>query len=295
MKNLIILTLLFVSPFFLQGQKKTHDHEKFVKKVTLSLAPSLIVKWLPDQDAINYVAERSNKSKEELKAELEILTEQVKKDAQFIIDNGIYANKYNEISVNVKQETPIKIAVIVLHCEFKGDVFDVTLNDCIQTDQSWYLGGRIIPSGDGIEGAIAKQEERKNKPQGGLMGKITEMEESADKKEAEQSSDRMIYEAQRFPMKGTDASSQFIQHDKIGQTLDGYYIDQDYKKVETKIKYEAPEIMMGPNKFIVVNGYDIVKSNFKAFYVADQMYIYTGEYWDILVKEGAIQKLARVV
>jgi len=296
MKTAILIGALLCAPVLVFSQQKTHDHEKFVKKVKLSMSPTLIGKWMPDEAAIAYAASKTGDSKEELKREVEEATELIKEDAQFLIDNRV-ALVYKSVDVNVVKSSPIKIADIVLNCDFKGDRYTVTLKNCVQTDQSWYLGNQIVAEGDGLKDLMAKNEERRKKAENGFLANLEKQVEEQETSN-EENTGPQIYKASRFPMQGADATSQFVRHDQVGQILNGYYIDKNYNQINVRIKYDAPEIMSDPNKKLMIgeNGLKgISKGQLEAFYVGGQIYVFSGEFWDILIEEGAIRRLARIV
>lgn len=260
--------------------------------------------WLPDDEALKYISDKTGKSIEELEKEKANNLNQLQVDVAFLNNNRIF-RKYDDISVNVKQEEPIKVADIVLHCEDDGKVYDITLTNCIQTDRTWVLGDHIKASGPGVEDIIAatkkEEEERAEKRGNSGLAKLQKKAEEAEAKEkAEAESKGKRYVGEKFQLQSGKPHSVYYRMQHIGKKVDGYYVTKDMEKHEGKILYQAPEIMHDQNKYLVT--YDEhgtmrewSKGEIEAFYVANQLYIFTGEFWDIMIEEGAIRRLGRVV
>jgi len=162
MKTLLLSTLVVLISLtsYAQKPKKTHNSEKFVKKVQFSMTPDLIGKWLPNDDALQYIAEKGDKKLGELRAEKKTNLENIKKDADDFVSKGL-AYIIDKIEVKVKQESPVKVADIVLYCHTKENKFTLKLSNCVQTNISWYLGDAIIPEGSGFESAVSAKENKK--------------------------------------------------------------------------------------------------------------------------------------
>ncbi|ADR22749.1 hypothetical protein MATR_34050 [Marivirga tractuosa] len=292
-----LFLFIFMSSMSVNAQKpeKTHDHERFAKKVIKYMLND-VTKGSPDEEAIQYIHEKTGQDIEALKAQVEANNKHLKADVDFLNENGIY-RKLDETELKIIKEKPIKVADIILHCEFKGDKIDLTLKNCIQTNRTWVLGDAIELSGEGVQEMMDKNNARKEKPSGGLLGKITELDQKQN--EAQQGVNEFAYQGQKFIMKGTQAHTVFYNMDLIGQYLDGYIVDKNYIKQNLKILYEAPELLQNNNIPLKV---DIDRSKTtlnkpnaaEAFYVGGQLFVFTGEFWDILLVEGAINKLGRV-
>ncbi|MEX2483289.1 MAG: hypothetical protein WED10_01940 [Brumimicrobium sp.] len=292
--NFKIIALLFILIHFVslaQKPKKTHDHEKFVKKVVFAMGAD-ITKWSPDEDAIKYISENDGKSIDELRKLTEKNKKQLKEDVDFLNNNNIYRNYQNITLKNVSKQ-PV-VADIILHCEMDDKPYDIVLRNCVQTNVSWYLGDRIIATGEWVE-SLNKPDESKKDEKKGLLAKLEEKNEAHENKNAPINA----YVGEKFPVKGTDAHTQFFKMDLTGQFLNGYIVDEQGVKKEMKIRYDAPEILHNPNKKLIteVNGSksEWTKKSIKAFYVGGQLFVFTGEFWDILLEEGTIRKLGRVV
>jgi len=123
------------------------------------------------------------------------------------------------------------------------------------------------------------------------------------------------YKAVLFAQSGADLSSQFIQKDKIGLPLAGYYITNKDEKINAVIAYQEPEKLLNQLFSVVIcksannikvdylnpdkePNFDkfIPKDQVKAFYVGDQLFVQSkpGK-WYILQEEGAIQKLVNLL
>lgn len=260
--------------------------------------------WLPDDEALKYISDKTGKSIEELEKEKANNLNQLQVDVAFLNNNRIF-RKYDDISVNVKQEEPIKVADIVLHCEDDGKVYDITLTNCIQTNRTWVLGDHIKASGPGVEDIIAatkkEEEERAEKRENSGLAKLQKKAEEAEAKEkAEAESKGKRYVGEKFRLQSGKPHSVYYRMQHIGKKVDGYYVTKDMEKHEGKILYQAPEIMHDQNKYLVTYDEHGTKKNWskgeiEAFYVAGQLYIFTGEFWDIMIEEGAIRRLGRVV
>lgn len=287
--------MFFSTVSFTQKPQKTHDHEKFSKKV-IAYMMNDITKGCPDEEALIYISEQSGKPLEQLKTLTKENKEQLIADVKFLNDNGIY-RKLQSTEVKVKQEAPLKVADIVLHCEFRGDKIDLTLRNCVQTNVTWVLGDAILLSGDGAEAMMEKYNARKVKNENGLLSKLESLD--AANSASDNSVNTYAYQGQKFPMQGSALHTQFYKMELIGQKLNGYVIDKNYEKHETIIQYDAPEILQSPDHKLTVTYKGetraVEKDELRAFYVGDQLFVFTGEYWDILLEEGAIRKLGRIV
>jgi hypothetical protein len=123
---------------------------------------------------------------------------------------------------------------------------------------------------------------------------------------------RRGYVGKRFPQNGTDASSQYIQHQNTGLPLQGFIVDNAGNKIPAVIAYQEPEKLLA-NEFNLAickeaNGkkVDILnpdsepnfgswldKETIRAFYVGDQLFAKRGSgKWYIVITEGAISELA---
>ncbi len=319
-----VFTLLFCFVSYAQKPKKTHNHEKFVKKVKFAFTPDLIVKWMPDQKAIQYISEKTGRSIDELQAENEANTENVKKNIQYFLDNNV-AFILDKTEVKVKEEGPVKIADILLYCSFRKNNFIIKLSNCVQTNLSWYLGDEIIPEGDGFDNFISY---KKSKKPGKLLTALKKIEEkqavaAAESKRQEAYADslralRPGYEARLFPMKNIDQSSKYYQHHLTNMPLKGYYITNKGDVVDAVIAYQKPEFLVGDaasamSLFIckAANGkvVDVLnpnlepnfkehinKNNVRAFFVGGQLYANIPAVgWRIVINEGAIHTFALIV
>ena len=124
MKKIIlgVVAVLIGLSGYTQKQQKTYDAQKFMKKVQFSFTPELISKWMPDDEALQYVAEKSGKSMDELKAERDANTEQIKKSVTEINGLGL-VYVWDSAEEKIKQESPVKIADIIIHCHAKDKQF----------------------------------------------------------------------------------------------------------------------------------------------------------------------------
>jgi hypothetical protein len=306
---LLIFTVFFTVTSYAQKQKKTYDSEKFVKKIQFSLTPDLIGKWLPDDAALQYIAEVSGRSLGELSNEKRINSENIKKNAQdFTQKELVYILDRSE--VQVKQESPVKIADILMYCHTKQESFVIKLSNCVQTNTSWYLGDAIIPEGDGFERAVTERADKKPSKLGVLLIKGQEAQKNADNINKQ----NLAYtDSLRQVRPGYETKSNtFYNYDLADFPLNGYYIKNNGEKVAAIIAYQKPQFLIGLSNALFIckqatgekvdalnassdpNFKEWVKyDDIKAFYVADQLFARNSDgNFTIIITEGAIHTSA---
>ncbi len=311
MKILILcIVALFISVnSFAQKPKKTFDEEKFVKKVQFSMTPELIGKWLPDDEALKYISEKTGKSLGDLKNEKKVNTENIIKNVNDFMAHGL-AYIIDKVEVQMKQESPIKIANIVLHCHAKDNKFTITFTNCIQTNISWYLGDGIIPAGDGFDAATTAKAEKKPGKFTAMLIAAGEVNESAQANNKELSA---YADSLRQARPGYETKSNVLYNPEWSDLpLQGYYIKNNDEKVEAVIGYLKPQFLIGLagglfickqadgkkvdalNPQLCDNFKEWVKyDDIKAFYVADQLFTKLPEgNFTVLISEGAIHSYA---
>jgi hypothetical protein len=324
MKKIILgalaLTLSIVS--FAQKPQKTYDENKFMKKVQFSFTPELIEKNMPDEEALQYISEKSGKSLEELKTENAANLENIKNGITEINALGL-AYVWDNIEVKVIQESPVKIANLLIQCHAKEKVFVLNLTNCVQTNISWYLGDGIVPEGDGFEGAVTAKASKKKLGESGLLGKMKDLDEGMKDMEnkaqvqliAQQLKKDSINELR--PGFETTYESFIYDESKNNAPIQGYYILNDGTKVNAVILNQAPEYFVGdsaryfkltickndesaPDNAFNANHPNfkeyIYKKDIKAFYVNGYLYRksrFPG--WVIQLNEGAIHSYITVV
>jgi len=325
MKYLALILITFISfSSYSQKPKKTHDHEAFIKKVKMSFVPELIGKWMPNEDALKYVSEKTGRSLDELTEENNLNTENVKENIKYFLDNNI-AFIVDKTELKVKEESPVKIADILMYCRLKDNKFTIKFSNCIQTNISWFLGNEVVPEGDGFDNFITYN---KNKKPSKFEEKLKEIE---DKQKANEEKNKKFtaykdslrkvrpgYEADLFPMKMTDKSTKYYKFDLTDMPLEGYYIKNNGQVVNAVIAYQKPEFLVGDfasasslfickssngKKVDVLNpGQEpnfkefIKKDQIRAFFVGGQLYSnITGTGWRIVISEGAVHTFAAIV
>lgn len=325
MKKIIlgVLALALVVTSFAQKPKKTHDAEKFVKKVQFSMTPELIGKWMPNAAALEYIAEKSGTPLAGLKAANEKNSIIIKQNAKDFVAHGL-PYIIDEITVEVKQESPIKIANILAHCHTKDKKFILNLTNCVQTNISWYLGDGIVPEGDGFDAAVTAKSEKQNKKVGGLLGGMNDMNNSMKdaetKAQIQLAAQQMVTDSLNKYRPGYEAKSNTFKFDesKKNWPMTGYYVKKDGSVYNANIAYQLPEFLFGE----LAQGFDlftyqsagnsaadiwnvekdpnfdkfIKKSQLKAYFLNGNLYKNHGFYgWGIVLNEGAIHSYLTVV
>lgn len=304
----ILLTTITVN-IYAQKPKKTFNSEKFVKKVQFSFTPDLIGKWLPDANALNYIADNSGKSLAVLNDEKQINLETIKKNIE---DFNQYNLAYilDKSEVKIKQESPVKIADILLYCHTKEQNFVIKLSNCVQTNSSWYLGDAIIPEGDGFQNAISEKASKKPSKLGALLLKGQELQ---SKNEEIDKQDFAYADSLRQARPGYETKSNiYYNNDLADFPLNGYYIKNNDEKVTAIIAYLKPQFLIGLSNALFIckqntgKKVDGLNSNLdanfkewvsyddiKAFYVANQLFTRnTDGDFTVLISEGAIHSSA---
>lgn len=317
--GILVLTIALTS--FAQKPKKTYDETKFMKKVQFSFTPELISKNMPDDEALQYISEKTGKSLDELKAANETNLETIKKAITEINALGL-VYVWDNVEVNVVQEAPVKVANLLIHCHAKDKKFVINLTNCIQTNLSWYLGDGVVPEGDGFESTIAAKKDKANKP-GGLLGKMNDLNEGMKQKETEAQLQLAVEQVKQDSINalrpGYESKYQTFIYDELKNNIPmyGYYILKDGTIKEAVILNQAPEFLVGSaadNFSLVIckgesntpmNGFNdqdpnfekyINKRDLKAFYVNGCLYKKAGIYgWVIALNEGAIHSYITVV
>lgn len=324
MKKIIlgVVAVLIGLSGYTQKQQKTYDAQKFMKKVQFSFTPELISKWMPDDEALQYVAEKSGKSMDELKAERDANTEQIKKSVTEINGLGL-VYVWDSAEEKIKQESPVKIADIIIHCHAKDKQFVFNLTNCVQTNISWYLGDNIIPEGEGFEATVAA---KNNSPKkiGGLLGKMNDMNEGMKDLETDAqiqlAAQQMRTDSLNEYRPGYEAKNETFTFDETKENwpMSGYYVNKDGAVQSTYIAYQKPEFLFGEvaQKFDLLTyqgagnsasdvlnvandpNFDklIKKYQIKAYFLNGNLYKPQGIYgWGIVLTEGAIHSFLTVV
>lgn len=318
--GILVVTITLTS--FAQKPKKTHDAQKFMKKVQFTFVPEYIHKWMPDDAALQYISEKSGQSLDELKAANKTNLETIKKAITDINALGL-VYVWDNAEVKVKQESPVKIADILVHCHAKDKKFVFNLTNCVQTNLSWYLGDNIIPEGEGFEATIAAKEDKPKKP-GGLLGKMNDlnegMKDAGTKAQIQLAAQQMITDSINDYRPGYEAKHQSFKFDEAKKNvlMSGYYVNKDGSIHSTFIPYQKPEFLFGE----LAQGFDLLtyqggknsvadvfnattdpnfdkfikKNQLKAFYLNGNLYKVHGIYgWGIVLNEGAIHSFLTVV
>lgn len=93
-----------------QKPEKTHDHERFAKKVIKYMLND-VTKGSPDEEAIQYIHEKTGQDIEALKAQVEANNKHLKADVDFLNENGIY-RKLDETELKIIKEKTYKSRLI---------------------------------------------------------------------------------------------------------------------------------------------------------------------------------------
>ncbi len=332
-KSILLIALMAISSIsFAQKPKKTHDYNVFAKKINFSFTPEYIVNRLPDDKALQYIADKTGATLADLQKQR---TENKNKIREELtpIKKLFPTHIYNNAEIVIIQESPIKIANIILNCTVSAGSVQFTLTNCVQTNLSWYLGDGVTVSGDGVAGTelanaeFEAEKERRNST--GFLGKMNQLGNLNDSLEnlgaAEQkrmdsiNQYRKGYIGQAFPKQGMEPEvNRYYQMDKIDIPLEGYYVKNDGSIVKANIVYRLPEFFVGDlannfpliifqnpktSKIDVWNAEkdpnfkeQISKNDIQAFYVGGQLFKnYAGVGWRIVMSEGAIHEFVSIV
>lgn len=157
-----IYCLVIILPIVAKAQKGT-DHDKFARKFYqhYSYDESKVENLLPDAAALSYISSKTGEPLDALQARNEQQRKFLKSDLSKLSDAG--ENKKNVIDdsrIEIKQETPIKVADILLMTHWGSQKFTILLQNCVQTDKGWFLGDFVglqdAPKPD--RGAFIKKE-----------------------------------------------------------------------------------------------------------------------------------------
>lgn len=318
--GILVLTITLTS--FAQKPKKTYDETKFMKKVQFSFMPELINKNMPDDEALQYISEKSGKSLDELKAANETNLETIKKAIIEINALGL-VYVWDNVEVKIIQENPIKVANLLIHCHAKDKKFVFNLTNCVQTNLSWYLGDNIIPKGEGFKATIAAKEDKPNKPRG-LLGKMNDLNEGIKQKETDAQLQLVVQQVKQDSINalrpGYESKYQTFLYDETKENwpMSGYYISKDGTVNASNIAYQKPEFLFGElaqdfdlltyqgvgnSASDILNiandpNFDklIKKNQIKAYFLNGNLYKPHGIYgWGIVLTEGAIHSFLTVV
>ncbi|UKN00278.1 hypothetical protein K6119_11085 [Paracrocinitomix mangrovi] len=137
------LTVSLAVSGFSQKPNKTYDPKKFAKKALLCFAPSQLPRITIDEEGIDFVAAISDDSKEKIIKRIQRDTANVSAQMKWLNDHKVYrAFKGYELKREKEYKT-VKVADIVIHCEYQGKKFDLILEQCIRTNMSWFIGRGI--------------------------------------------------------------------------------------------------------------------------------------------------------
>ena len=286
MKNfsvLLIFGLLATSQTLLaQKQLKTYDVEKFVKKLKPFLRPNYIGYYMPDQAAQKYLMEKGGYSKEKIEKGTKENFAQLQEDVKTLWESKVEF-EVKKINVKTIEESPVKIANIVLDCKAKKGSFTMTLKHCIQTDASWYLGDEILIEGEGYDNAIEAAKNKKPGKLAGLMAAAQQADEMAKKNEQEIKINELQSEA------------------NFGKAFPGWYITNAGEKKEGLITFAAmndmsdDEIPLHFSLYTDVEPESISKKDIKAYFANSRLYtpvqIDGKRTWMVNFTQGAIHKM----
>lgn len=315
MKNLKISLLLvfvtFLAAGYAQKPKKTFDSGEFAKKVKFYFVPEYVNSKAPDEAALNYIAEKTGKPLTEVKEQDKKDRDSLRADvAEFSTYGLIYT--IEKVEEKIKQESPLKIADIIMYCAAGTSKFTIVLENCVQTNISWYLGDGASWEGEVFGDLDVKMSEKAEKD------KIEK--EKRDKERAERERGEFVADSMRVARPGYEATSYTFSYDESndGMPMTGYYILNDGSKVEAVIAYQKPEFFVGdfaagaslfickelnslkvnllnPNNEPNFKEY-IDKSKIRAFYINGHLYKnYENIGWRIVLTEGAIHSFITVV
>ena len=333
-KGTLLFTFLVISSIVLaQKPKKTHDFNVFAKKINFSFTPEYIVNRLPNEKANLYISEKTNVSVADLKSKNMVSKDSIRKQLtriQKTIPPG--GHIFDHAEIKIIQENPIKIADITLHCKVTAGEVVYTLQNCVQTNASWFLGNGISVTGEGISGTqLAQQEyeaEKARRNSTGVLGKMNQIGSFQDSlndmgKEERERLDKILalrkgHVAVPYTQKGLDKLSRYYMMEKVGQAMEGYYVKKDGEIVKAFIAYSLPENFVGEvapafsliicnnrseDKMDILNSQNdpnfkqfVKKDEIKAFYVGGQLFaFYPNVGWRIVVSEGAIHEFVSIV
>lgn len=146
-----LIIVFFLSSAIVYGQpkpQKTHDHEKFAKKVygnfSAGLDPQI---FLPDDEALKYISQKTGRSIEELKKERENNKIYLDQDKKSLSGENAGGGMVLKIELLKKEHPTLSMADIVLQVSGTGGTKRIELANCVQTDITWVLGDYM-----GLEG-----------------------------------------------------------------------------------------------------------------------------------------------
>lgn len=307
--GLIVAALMLPINSISQKPKKTFDHEKFGKKVVMSMADIYIANVCPDDKALAYISEKTGTAIEQLEEKRTADIETLKEDIKFLDENGILRILDN-VEVSNIRESPIKTADIILHCHYKDFSYKLILTNCIQTNISWYVGDRINPEGEQIQDLVDRHQKKKEAAESGFISKLQEID---DKQNAKLEAGKNLRKESPIS-RGHHGSVPYINEANFNLPIKGYYITNEGEKINAIIAYQKPEkLILNDFKLItckeesssLFNELDaqsdpnfkefVDKNMLKAFSIGDQVFVKGGTKWFILKSEGAIRRLVNVV
>ena len=199
-----------------------------------------------------------------------------------------------------------------MHCTAGTSKFTVILENCVQTNISWYLGDGVSWNGDVFGDLDKDMAENELKEQ--------QKAEERNKLKAQKEREQFVFDSLRVTRPGWEANYQSFQFapEKEGVPMKGYYITNSGEKVDAIIAYQKPEFFVGDfaevSKLYICKNESatkvdllnpdqesnhkmyVDKNTIKAFFIDGKLYSNIENVgWRILLTEGAIHSFITVV